>query len=347
MSARTRALRLLGLLAAAAMLALSAGFTWSVVDDYGGRNIVPEGVELSDGTRLSGLSRSEARKLIQKRVVMPLLEPLQVVHGSTAYVIDPATMLSIDVDAMLEAAFHPNASATLAERTLRRVGISKLATITVEPKLAIDRAALAKWIGNVASQVDSPPVDAAIYIDAGKIVIRRSSEGLATDTSQNMGKIAHALLTGAKRVDLAVDIITPKIRDEDLGKTIVVRISQRKLYLYEGLSLKKTYRIAVGAQGYSTPLGSWKITLKRYMPWWHNPGSEWAKDMPASIPPGPNNPLGTRALNLNAPAIRIHGTTQNSSIGTAASRGCMRMHRWDIEDLYERVDVGTPVLIVR
>jgi lipoprotein-anchoring transpeptidase ErfK/SrfK len=69
--------------------------------------------------------------------------------------------------------------------------------------------------------------------------------------------------------------------------------------------------------------------------------------MPATIGPGPNNPLGTRALNLNASGIRIHGTTANSSIGTAASHGCMRMHRWDIEDLYDRVEVGTPVLIVR
>jgi lipoprotein-anchoring transpeptidase ErfK/SrfK len=68
--------------------------------------------------------------------------------------------------------------------------------------------------------------------------------------------------------------------------------------------------------------------------------------MPPYIPPGPGNPLGTRALNLSAPGIRIHGTIKNYSIGTAASHGCMRMHMWDVEDLYPRVKVGTRVIIV-
>jgi lipoprotein-anchoring transpeptidase ErfK/SrfK len=68
--------------------------------------------------------------------------------------------------------------------------------------------------------------------------------------------------------------------------------------------------------------------------------------MPRSIAPGPTNPLGTRALNLTAPSIRFHGTTNIGSIGTAASHGCMRMRRPDIEDLYERVEVGTKVFII-
>ena len=68
--------------------------------------------------------------------------------------------------------------------------------------------------------------------------------------------------------------------------------------------------------------------------------------MPASIPPGPSNPLGTRALNINAPGIRIHGTSNLASLGTAASHGCIRMSIADSEYLFERVDVGTPVIII-
>jgi L,D-transpeptidase ErfK/SrfK len=68
--------------------------------------------------------------------------------------------------------------------------------------------------------------------------------------------------------------------------------------------------------------------------------------MPAYIPPGPNNPLGTRALYLNTSGIRIHGTSKRSSIGTAASHGCMRMLREDVEALYPLVPVGTKIHIV-
>jgi L,D-transpeptidase ErfK/SrfK len=68
--------------------------------------------------------------------------------------------------------------------------------------------------------------------------------------------------------------------------------------------------------------------------------------MPETIPPGPGNPLGTRALNLNASGIRIHGTANVNSIGTAASHGCVRMVQRDVEELYDLVDVGTPVFVV-
>jgi L,D-transpeptidase ErfK/SrfK len=69
--------------------------------------------------------------------------------------------------------------------------------------------------------------------------------------------------------------------------------------------------------------------------------------MPSYIGPGPRNPLGTRALYLNASGIRIHGTNNSNSIGTAASHGCMRLRRADIEDLYPLVPIGTPVFIRR
>jgi L,D-transpeptidase ErfK/SrfK len=64
------------------------------------------------------------------------------------------------------------------------------------------------------------------------------------------------------------------------------------------------------------------------------------------IPPGPGNPLGTRALYLDAPGIRIHGTYSDESIGTYASHGCIRMHISDSEELFGIVPIGTTVLIV-
>jgi L,D-transpeptidase ErfK/SrfK len=64
------------------------------------------------------------------------------------------------------------------------------------------------------------------------------------------------------------------------------------------------------------------------------------------IPPGPGNPLGTRALYLNADGIRIHGTPSDSSIGSYASHGCIRMHISESEALYPLVPVGTPVFII-
>ena len=106
--------------------------------------------------------------------------------------------------------------------------------------------------------------------------------------------------------------------------------------------------MATGQLGiYPTPMGHWTIVNKRVNPTWYNPAKDtWGKDEPAFIPPGPDNPLGTRALDLDAPGIRIHGTPSDSSIGHWASHGFIRMHIPDSEDLFGRVEIGTPVIIV-
>jgi len=127
---------------------------------------------------------------------------------------------------------------------------------------------------------------------------------------------------------------------------LVLDISERCLYLYEGGMVTKTYRVAVGTPRYPTPLGTYKITSKRKNPTWYNPHKTWSKDMPPFIPPGPGNPLGPRALNLSASGIRIHGTPQVWSIGRAASHGCIRMRPSDVIDLYPRVSVGAPIDII-
>ena len=135
-----------------------------------------------------------------------------------------------------------------------------------------------------------------------------------------------------------------------LGKLILVVRSQRKLYLYNNGKLVKTYRVAVGMPGYSTPSGNFKIGLKRKNPTWGNPGSSWGRGMSGSIGPGPSNPLGVRAMNLDRAngsktMIRIHGTSNTASIGTAASHGCVRMTNTDVVSLFNQVPTGTPVWI--
>lgn len=126
---------------------------------------------------------------------------------------------------------------------------------------------------------------------------------------------------------------------------ITIDRSERKLYLYDGDTVVKTYSVAVGQPRYPTPTGSYRIINKVYHPTWSPPPSPWAEGL-EPVPPGPGNPLGTRWMGLSAPHVGIHGTYQAWSIGTAASHGCIRMHIRDVEELFELVYVGTPVTIV-
>ena len=101
----------------------------------------------------------------------------------------------------------------------------------------------------------------------------------------------------------------------------------------------------MGAIGYDTPAGLYRIQNKAVNPTWSVPHSPWTGSLAgAVIPPGPSNPLKARWLGIYGGA-GIHGTDQTWSLGSAASHGCIRMAIPDVIELYDRIDVGTPVYI--
>jgi lipoprotein-anchoring transpeptidase ErfK/SrfK len=120
-------------------------------------------------------------------------------------------------------------------------------------------------------------------------------------------------------------------------RKVIVSIPHRKLALVEDGQVKKIYAVAVGAQQSPSPTGSFEIRTRLVKPTYYRPGTV--------IPPGDSNPLGTRWIGLNTKGYGIHGTNVESSIGKAASHGCIRMHRNDLEELFATVQVGDQVEI--
>jgi len=127
---------------------------------------------------------------------------------------------------------------------------------------------------------------------------------------------------------------------------IIIKTHERKLYHYLDDKLNKVYSIAVGKEE-SQHFGTYWVSKKKKWPDWiptKNIKEEFP-NLPNIVKGGKRNPLGARALYLGHSAYRIHGTNRPSSIGTAASHGCFRMHNRDIITLYNRVRVGTKVYI--
>jgi lipoprotein-anchoring transpeptidase ErfK/SrfK len=117
------------------------------------------------------------------------------------------------------------------------------------------------------------------------------------------------------------------------------------LRLFKRLKLVKTYPIAVGRAGLETPAGEYTIDDKQVNPSWHVPLSSWAGDLAGRvIPPGPDDPIKARWMGFYNGA-GIHGTDEISSIGTAASHGCIRMTIPDVEALYPLVPLNTPIYV--
>ncbi len=128
---------------------------------------------------------------------------------------------------------------------------------------------------------------------------------------------------------------TTEVFAEDGTRRIVVSLPDRKIALFEAGRLVKVYPIAVGKHSTPSPNGSFHIASRVVKPTWYQPGRV--------VPAGPTNPLGTRWMGLGYKGYGIHGTNRPRSIGKAASHGCIRMRNQDVEDLFERVEVGDPV----
>ena len=128
--------------------------------------------------------------------------------------------------------------------------------------------------------------------------------------------------------------------------TIIVHTSERFLYLVQGNGRAMRYGIGVGREGFQWQ-GLLKISRKQEWPDWTPPPEMIARQpyLPRFMAGGPGNPMGARALYLGATVYRIHGTNQPHTIGSAVSSGCFRLVNNDVMDLFERVPVGTKVVV--
>ncbi|MEA2984697.1 MAG: hypothetical protein QOD94_951 [Alphaproteobacteria bacterium] len=129
--------------------------------------------------------------------------------------------------------------------------------------------------------------------------------------------------------------------------TIVINTPDKFLYLVQENGTALRYGIGVGRPGF-TWAGEHEVTAKREWPDWRPPQQMLARrpDLPRYMEGGPDNPLGARALYLGSTLYRIHGSNEPWTIGTQVSSGCIRMRNEDVIDLYERVKIGTTVVVI-
>jgi lipoprotein-anchoring transpeptidase ErfK/SrfK len=130
--------------------------------------------------------------------------------------------------------------------------------------------------------------------------------------------------------------------------TIIVDTSERRLYLVMAGGRAMKYGIGVGRAGFEWA-GTKTITRKEEWPDWRPPADMLRRrpDLPRYMAGGPDNPLGARAMYLGDSLYRIHGSNEPETIGQAVSSGCIRMLNEDVVDLYQRVKVGTKVVVTR
>jgi lipoprotein-anchoring transpeptidase ErfK/SrfK len=331
--------------AAAGMLAVGAAAYDSSRD-----NLVADGVRVA-GVDVGGLRASAARKRLERRLTDRLDRPVKVRVAGRRFRLAPTTAsLAVDVDGMVDEALARSRSGGLPGRLWRGLTGNQV-TADLDARVTYSTVAVKRFVGHVKRMVDRPPRDAGVRFQTAALPAIPSETGLRVSRARLLSAVTGALALTAphRNVRVPVRVKKPKITIAKLGKKypVVVTIDRAsfKLRFFKRLRLAHTYRIAVGQAGLETPAGLYHVQDKAVNPSWHVPNSAWAGDLAGRvIPPGPDNPIKSRWLGIYAGA-GIHGTADLASLGTAASHGCIRMAVPDVEKLYDRVPIQSPVFI--
>ena len=195
-------------------------------------------------------------------------------------------------------------------------------------------------------------------------VVYTREEDTLSDLARTYGLGYDELLTANPDVDpwlpgdgTPVLLPTQFVLPEGPREGIVLNIAAKRLFYYPRVAagqpqIVKTYPIGIGRVGWETPVGTTRVIAKAVDPHWYPPASvrrehaENGDPLPGVVPPGPDNPLGNRVLQLDMPGYLIHGTNQPYGVGMRVSHGCVRLYPEDIEFLFELVAIGETVRIV-
>ncbi len=300
------------------------------------------------GVPVGGLTFDEAATRVRAIWEDPLDAPVNVWVDEDSDTVT-ARQLGASTDAMarLEEALQAQRRLAFPVRVWHRLS-GRDATETYAVTQRVDQPSVQAFVDALAERVYRAPVDSSIDTSSGFVRLTDEIDGFGLRKDAAAEGLSASLHAGHRRIELPGEPLAPQVRRSDHATILLVRVGENKLYHYVGDRLVKTYDVATGIPSNPTPKGRFEVVNKRRNPTWINPApNRWGKNMPARIGPGPRNPLGTRALDINSPGIRIHGTADSGSIGYNASQGCIRMRMSDVEELFERVPVGTPVIMLQ
>jgi lipoprotein-anchoring transpeptidase ErfK/SrfK len=310
---------------------------------------IADGVRVGD-VNVGGLSTDQARKRLRIRLANPLVRPVTVTFEGTKYTLSPDRLqLHADIEGMVNAAVDASRSGGLPTRVWRYATGGSVDR-EVAPQIDYSADALDGFVSQVADQINRQPRDATVSPTPASLNAVPGQDGVSVRADELRSRVRAAIESPrGRRISAPVERVKPSVTTDQLAQKyptfITIDRAAFQLRFWRNLKLAKTYTVAVGQAGLETPAGEYTIDDKQVNPSWHVPDSAWAGSLAGQIiPPGPADPIKARWMGFYSGA-GIHGTDELSSLGTAASHGCVRMSIPDVEELYDQVPLGTPIYI--
>jgi lipoprotein-anchoring transpeptidase ErfK/SrfK len=338
----------IAVLIAAVLLVLVVGGAYAY--DSSQKDQIAEGVTIG-GVDVGGLDEEEAKAKVHRKLVAPLKTSLDVsFEGQTWKLTGEQLKIRADLDTAVEEAVEDSQDGGLPGRLVRYVSGGEVEE-SIRPEVAYSEPAVNRFVRHVAEEINREPQNADVEPsgDSLEVVAGKDGRKLRDNLLEKDLKAAVLNANAPHAVEAKVHSIAPEVTKQEVAAEypsyLTLDRSSFTLRLWKNLKLAKTYTVAVGMEGLETPEGLYAIQEKEENPVWNVPLSDWAGDLAGqTIPPGPSNPIKARWMGIYEGA-GIHGTEETYSLGSAASHGCVRMAIPDVEELYDEVEVGTPIFI--
>jgi hypothetical protein len=335
------------------LFALLAGAVAVYAYDASRDDLIADGVT-AGGVHIGGMRASEARAALEEQLAAPLRDPLVVKHGKRRFRLSAAdARLRVDIEGMVQEALAKSREGNVISRTLREITGDAPEEAALRARLSYSRKAVGALVARVEKALNRDPVDASVTFSGTSLGTVEGRDGVAVRARKLRRAVRSELVLPAadRVVEVSTRVVEPNVKQAELASrypyVLTVNRPSFQLRLWKNLKLVKTYTVAVGAVGYDTPSGLYHVQNKAVNPAWTMPHSDWvpAADRGKIVPGGTaENPLKARWLGIYNGA-GIHGTDSVSSLGSAASHGCIRMAIPDVIELYDQVPVSTPVYI--
>ncbi len=318
--------------------------------DSSQKDKIADGVTVA-GVDVGGLDRDEAAALVSRRLLAPLRHSLRVQFDGESWRLPGAKLkVRADVDAAVEEALEDSQDGGFPGRLVRYVTGGDVSE-QISPEVTYSQPAVNRFVRHVAEEINREPRNADVEASGASLEVVAGEDGRKLRDNKLTEDLNAAVLNAnaPHAIVAKVHATKPEVTKSEVAAEypsyLTLDRSTFTLRLWEDLKLAKTYTVAVGMEGLETPEGLYAIQEKEENPTWHVPDSDWAGSLAGTtVPPGPSNPIKARWMAIYEGA-GIHGTEETYSLGSAASHGCVRMAIPDVEELYDRVEVGTPIYI--
>jgi lipoprotein-anchoring transpeptidase ErfK/SrfK len=326
-----------------------AGLAWA---DHRAAERIPRGAVVG-GVPVGNLTEPQALAKLDQQIGAQARRSATVsLRGRTIRLSAKRAGVQLDIPAAVHRAFMAGREGSFVDRGLRAVRNQEL-NVREPVHVTVDRSKVRKFVASLARRAEEEPVDAELELSVQRVAVKPGRSGRRLGARELLTKrLVTAMSTPgaprklkAKTVAVAPTVTAEKLWDQNPTVVTVSHASKTATVFVRG-KVAQRYHVAVGDPKYPTPNGQFVVQGMQKNPTWTVPNSDWAGDLAGQVIPGddPRNPLVARWIGFDG-SVGFHGTKDLASLGRAASHGCVRMDPNDVKDLYERVEVGTTVLV--